>query len=631
MLLYTKLTHTIDRLLGSKYNPFYQSGTVLIFLLAILAGSGGLLIFFYKTQSPYASIAWISDRLWLGQTLRSIHRYSADLSVLFLLVHILKMLAQHRTWGPRVVAWISGCVMLLFWVIVGWSGAVLVWNEHGMWVLKSAMSALSIFPVFTEAISLMFIRPESWGHSFFFIVLFLHSAVPLGILLGVWIHTMALPRVQWLPSKPVIGLVSLCILTVSIAMPISLGLAANPYRIATVIKWDIFYDGLFYLSTIFPSHIGWVWLSGIVAMVGLSTVPWWWPKGKHVLPSVSDSALCTGCKQCEKDCPFDAIEMRPRPNKKGQFSFVIADKCVSCGICVASCSDFAIGPPLRTGQDQKHRIHALLNTSSTHSQTLILYCQSLANAEKTIRRIYSNSQTHPRLDFPCMGELHMVHFQALQKKYKEIILWACPEHECWSREGVKILQERLSGKRHPKPRHIKPYKWISGNPLEFIKTLQNISRKNTLFSVLKIALFMGIIGIFMVLGSSLPLIMKPLKQSQLVVGLILRGHAFTRASDINQQQLALTGKNRPSNNYKLKLTIDHQKEEVFLINGTQRDYRSYLLARTLDPGHHIFDIELWEISHAENKIGEMRHDFDATTSDRHVIWWDSSTHTFIFR
>ncbi len=219
-----------------KFNPFIQSGRVLIFLLCLLAISGAILIIRYDTQAPFQSLEFGR----LGMSIRSIHRYCADMSILFLIIHILNKITKTR-------AWISGVILTIGWHIMGWTGEILPWNTHGYGVLNKWISILTTIPIFHDTLSVMTLRPDAYGYAFFFSVLFLHAALPLGILVGIWIHTFSIPRARWLPSKPVMWIVGITVVLLAFGMPISPGKPANPYRY-TPITWNPFYDGLLYLK-----------------------------------------------------------------------------------------------------------------------------------------------------------------------------------------------------------------------------------------------------------------------------------------------------------------------------------------------------------------------------------------------
>jgi len=57
-----------------------------------------------------------------------------------------------------------------------------------------------------------------------------------------------------------------------------------------------------------------------------------------------DSAVCTGCSLCVKDCPSDAIELviLDRAAKKYVMKYHM-DRCIFCGQCVVNCKPKGIG------------------------------------------------------------------------------------------------------------------------------------------------------------------------------------------------------------------------------------------------------------------------------------------------
>jgi len=64
-------------------------------------------------------------------------------------------------------------------------------------------------------------------------------------------------------------------------------------------------------------------------------------KGKIEVDAVYSEVnedICSGCRMCNKLCPFSAIEFK---EKEGH-SHVISALCKACGVCVASCPSSAI-------------------------------------------------------------------------------------------------------------------------------------------------------------------------------------------------------------------------------------------------------------------------------------------------
>ncbi|PJF46006.1 MAG: hypothetical protein CUN48_16005, partial [Candidatus Thermofonsia Clade 3 bacterium] len=74
----------LNRLAGwQASNPFYHLGTLAIFLLFVLIGTGIYLTIFYRPGSDraYGSVVALSAT-WPGSLMRSIHRYAADALIL---------------------------------------------------------------------------------------------------------------------------------------------------------------------------------------------------------------------------------------------------------------------------------------------------------------------------------------------------------------------------------------------------------------------------------------------------------------------------------------------------------------------------------------------------------------------
>jgi heterodisulfide reductase subunit A len=64
-------------------------------------------------------------------------------------------------------------------------------------------------------------------------------------------------------------------------------------------------------------------------------------KGKIEVDAVYSEVnedICSGCRFCNKLCPFSAIEF----NKEEQHSYIISALCKACGVCVAACPSSAI-------------------------------------------------------------------------------------------------------------------------------------------------------------------------------------------------------------------------------------------------------------------------------------------------
>src|SRR5690606_27485791 len=113
----------------------------------VLLATGAYLLLFYRIGAPYASMERITEQAWLGRWIRTLHRYAADALLVAVGVHALRMFAQRRAWGPRVLAWVSGLVLVFALFVCGWTGYVLVWDTHAQVLAVAGARLLDVLPI----------------------------------------------------------------------------------------------------------------------------------------------------------------------------------------------------------------------------------------------------------------------------------------------------------------------------------------------------------------------------------------------------------------------------------------------------------------------------------------------------
>jgi quinol-cytochrome oxidoreductase complex cytochrome b subunit len=110
----------------------------------------------YRVGAPYESVQAIQAQALAGRWLRALHRYAADVAVLAAALHVFRMWAQGRSWGPRTLAWLSGLVLLFLLFVSGWTGYVMVWDEHALILAREGARLLDALPVFAEPLARAF-------------------------------------------------------------------------------------------------------------------------------------------------------------------------------------------------------------------------------------------------------------------------------------------------------------------------------------------------------------------------------------------------------------------------------------------------------------------------------------------
>lgn len=490
-----KLLLTLDRffdwLYSSKLNPLYRSGTIAIALLLIVITTGGYLLFFYRVGAPYESILEINS-FFINHTIRSVHRYASDLCVVVVIYHIFRMIAEKKTWGPKTLSWVTGVVLMLVMFIIGWTGFVLVWDSHAQSLAKAGADMLDTLPFISGIATRSISGAAQVGTSFFFLNLFLHMSLPLGMVFLLWLHTSKLSRPAWLLPRKHFLAVALFLILLAVVKQAPVGEPVNLLKLAKEFQLNWFYG--FVIPMVDLLTPAGSLLTLVVFFVGLTSMPWWWPK-PLVKTSVHNPLACTGCGQCALDCPFTAIDMIPRQVGEGSATtaFVDVTSCVGCGICAASCSQMAIGPEDKTIRNQLREIKELKATY-TKDAILLVCCDSSSLGKAYLDWQQKNKVEVASYSLTCTGNFHASSAFFALGHFAKVVIIGCPSHACVNRLGQKLLEERFLEGRDPQPPgglDLSRIQIFSGSESDFDSLI--LKKENKISQGLKAAFATGLI------------------------------------------------------------------------------------------------------------------------------------------
>jgi cytochrome b6 len=102
-----------------------------LFLFAIQLGTGLLLLLYYEpgVSTAHESVKRISGEIPFGWLVRSIHRWSADIFIGVVVLHMLSAYLMKAYRRPRELTWLTGLLALAIALGFGFSGYLLPWDE----------------------------------------------------------------------------------------------------------------------------------------------------------------------------------------------------------------------------------------------------------------------------------------------------------------------------------------------------------------------------------------------------------------------------------------------------------------------------------------------------------------------
>ena len=449
----------LDRVFGSRWNPLYQLGALGFFYYWVVAVSGIYIYIFFDTgtTAAYRSVESMTvDQWYLGGVMRSLHRYASDGMVLMMLVHMLREYAYGRFRGPRWFTWTTGFPILVFVFVAGITGYWLVWDSLAQYIAIATTEWFDWLGIFGEPIARNFLTPVSLDSRFFTLLMFIHIVVPLLMLLVLWIHLLRVSRPEINPSRGLALGTFAMLLVLSIVQPAVSQGPADLAKVPQVLDLDWYYLTAFPLMDVLS--YGGVWALAATVTCVLVFLPMLPPRFKAA-PAEVHLPSCNGCARCAKDCPYEAIMMRPRSDDL-PFDFeavVNADLCVACGICAGACptatpfrrkSDLIAGielPGAASMAGLRERLETASEKAGSSPRIMVFGC------DHGVLPALLETHGYAAVTQPCIGGFPPSFIDmALSRGLADgVVITGCRSGNCAHRFGVSWTEARIEGTRDP--------------------------------------------------------------------------------------------------------------------------------------------------------------------------------------
>ena len=127
-----------DKYVPPHVNIFYCLGGVTFVCFLIQVATGFAMTFYYRptVTEAFASVEYLMTDVNFGWLIRSIHRWSASMMVLMMLLHVFRVYLTGGFKKPRELTWITGVILAVCTVSFGVTGYSLPWDQVGYWACK---------------------------------------------------------------------------------------------------------------------------------------------------------------------------------------------------------------------------------------------------------------------------------------------------------------------------------------------------------------------------------------------------------------------------------------------------------------------------------------------------------------
>jgi len=152
------LTDIYDSVLDRKVpkvNFWFTLGSLSLILFG-LQGITGIFLMVYYVPSPdkaYQTVEYITNEVTFGWLIRGIHHWGATLMVLVVFIHMLRTFFTASYKFPREFTWMTGVVLLISTLGMGFTGYLLPWNQRSYWATVVGTEIAGTVPLIGDFIT----------------------------------------------------------------------------------------------------------------------------------------------------------------------------------------------------------------------------------------------------------------------------------------------------------------------------------------------------------------------------------------------------------------------------------------------------------------------------------------------
>jgi len=142
----------LDKPVPKGLNLSFCFGGITFFLFLMLAASGYFMTIYYvpSPDQAYQTVDYITHEVSLGYVVRGVHYWAANLMIVTVLLHMIRVFIYGAYKKPRELNWITGVLLLLLVLAFGFTGYLLPWDQKAFWATNVGTSIVGTVPFVGE-------------------------------------------------------------------------------------------------------------------------------------------------------------------------------------------------------------------------------------------------------------------------------------------------------------------------------------------------------------------------------------------------------------------------------------------------------------------------------------------------
>lgn len=142
----------LDKPIPKGLNLSYCFGGITFFLFVMLAVTGYFMTLYYvpSPEQAYDAVDYMTFEVPLGYVVRGVHHWSANLMMVTIFIHMLRVFIYGAYKRPREINWITGVFLLCLVMAFGFTGYLLPWDQKAYWATRVGTSIMGTVPVAGE-------------------------------------------------------------------------------------------------------------------------------------------------------------------------------------------------------------------------------------------------------------------------------------------------------------------------------------------------------------------------------------------------------------------------------------------------------------------------------------------------